>query len=87
MGVKHLPQITSQLQQKGWAEDTPAAVIYSGTTAGQEVVLGTLATIASRANHLAPPSLLVVGQVVGLAEQLAWFGGGEAPAGWLPARK
>lgn len=87
MGVKHLPQITQQLQQKGWAENTPAAVIYSGTTAGQEVVVGTLATIATRATHLPPPSLLVVGQVVGLAEQLAWFSGGEAPAGWLPAKK
>ncbi len=50
-------------------------MIESGTLAVQRTLVGTLATIADVAGEAAvhPPALLVVGSVVGLREQLAWF--------------
>ncbi|MBW1948560.1 MAG: uroporphyrinogen-III synthase, partial [Deltaproteobacteria bacterium] len=54
---------------------TPVAVIHQGTLNGQQTVTGTLGDIASRveARGIRPPSIIVVGEVVGLRAQLAWF--------------
>jgi uroporphyrin-III C-methyltransferase len=49
---------------------TPAAVIASGTTGEQETVVSTLATVADAAAGLGPPALVVMGEVVTLAERL-----------------
>jgi uroporphyrin-III C-methyltransferase len=73
MGVRHLPEITRQLIALGRAPETPAAVIQQGTTAEQQVVVGTLADIAERASGLASPATTVIGEVVALREQIAWF--------------
>lgn len=75
MGVGNLAQITSRLIQHGRSPETPAAVIRWGTTASQESVTGTLATIAEEINRagLQPPAVLVVGEVVELRQRLAWF--------------
>jgi uroporphyrin-III C-methyltransferase/precorrin-2 dehydrogenase/sirohydrochlorin ferrochelatase len=72
MGLKHLAAITAALRDAGRAEQTPAAVIQDGTTAGQRVVTGTLATIADdvRTAGLRPPAVVVVGGVVRAAT--AW---------------
>jgi siroheme synthase len=43
-------------------------VVRWGTTAAQDCVAGTLADIAERAAHLAPPAVIVVGDVVSLRE-------------------
>ena len=53
----------------------PAAVIQSGTMLTQRTVVGTLATIADRAQEagIKPPAVLVVGGVVELAESLRWW--------------
>ncbi len=67
--------IAEQLVAHGRPGDTPAAAVRWGTTTEQEVVSGTLATIAddvARA-RLAAPVLLVVGEVVRLRERLRWF--------------
>lgn len=75
MGVRHLPEIATQLIAHGRWPHEPAAVIERGTTPEQTVVCGTLADIATRAGAVRPPATLVVGEVVNLREQLAWFDG------------
>ncbi|CAM3935979.1 uroporphyrinogen-III C-methyltransferase [Alicyclobacillus pomorum] len=75
MGMGHLPEITDKLISYGRAPDTPVAVVSWGTTARQEVVVGTLATIAAAVakNEVKPPAVIVVGDVVQLHEKLHWF--------------
>jgi uroporphyrin-III C-methyltransferase len=75
MGVGRLATIAEQLIAHGRSADTPAAVIRWGTTADQETVAGTLATIAADVERagLAAPATLVIGEVVRLRDQLSWF--------------
>jgi uroporphyrinogen III methyltransferase/synthase len=75
MGVKNLPAIVANLRREGKPADTPAAVIRWGTKAGQRTVIGTLDTIVARAAEaqIEPPSVIVIGEVVRLREQLNWF--------------
>jgi uroporphyrin-III C-methyltransferase len=73
MGVHHLPEITMQLMERGRPPQTPAVVIQRGTTRAQKVIEGTLANIAERARFIEPPAITVIGEVVSLRAQLAWF--------------
>lgn len=75
MGVKNLPAIVANLRREGKPADTPAAVIRWGTKSSQRTVIGTLETIAGKAAEaqIEPPSIVVVGEVVRLREQLNWF--------------
>jgi uroporphyrin-III C-methyltransferase len=73
MGIARLPEIVAGLQSHGWAAETPAAVIYRGTTPEQQVVVGTLADITGRAIALKSPSIIIVGQVVSLSKSIGWF--------------
>lgn len=75
MGVKNLGLITAALIAHGKPSDTPAALIRRGTTAHQEILTGTLATIVdlAQSNHFKPPAILVVGKVVDLRDTLRWF--------------
>jgi uroporphyrinogen III methyltransferase/synthase len=75
MGLKNLPLIVSELKKHGRSADTPAAVIQDGTLPGQKTVTGTLKNIIARAKKqsLAPPAVIVVGEVVRLRDRLAWF--------------
>ncbi len=73
MGVRHLAEIAGRLIEQGRSPDTPAAVIEQGTTPQQKVVVGTLADIGERAQFIEPPAITVVGEVVALREQIAWF--------------
>ena len=75
MGVRQLESITARLVASGRDPGQPAAVIERGTTPGQRVVTGTLATIAAGAAEagIAAPALAVFGEVVQLRETLAWF--------------
>jgi siroheme synthase len=57
----------------GRSADTPAALIQEGTTLNQLIVTGTLADIVEKAHDIRPPAVLIVGEVVHLQEQLAWF--------------
>ncbi len=74
MGAKTLPQIARELMEHGMSPLTPAAVIYMGTTAQQRTISTTLGDIAQRVAEaqIGPPSVLVVGKVVGLRPRLAW---------------
>ena len=73
MGVEHLPEIVPQLIAHGRSADTPAALIQEGTTSNQRIVAGTLADIVQKSQHIRPPAVLIVGEVVRLQEQLNWF--------------
>ncbi len=75
MGVTHLAAICRTLMRLGKAGDTPAAIIEAGTIASQHTEIATLETIAktARSSGVHPPALLVVGAVVALREELAWY--------------
>jgi uroporphyrin-III C-methyltransferase/precorrin-2 dehydrogenase/sirohydrochlorin ferrochelatase len=64
MGMKNLPAITAALIEHGRSPDTPAAVVSDGATDRQQVVRADLARIAAASEHLRPPALVVVGDVV-----------------------
>jgi uroporphyrinogen III methyltransferase/synthase len=75
MGVRTLPEVVRELLEGGRPGETPAAVIERATYPGQRVVTGTLATIADRAReaHVVAPAITIVGDVVGLREEIEWF--------------
>ena len=77
MGIKALPGLCRRLIDHGLPATTPAALIENGTYDHQRVVTGTLGTLPGLAPDpvLAGPTLIIVGEVVGLAQHLAWFGG------------
>lgn len=68
MGLGSLEEISSELVHAGLPADTPAALIGNGTYANQQVVRGTVAELQAMADnaYLTPPTLTVIGQVVGL---------------------
>ena len=75
MGMKNLPSIVGRLLSEGRSPDTPVAAIRWGTRAGQQTIVGTLVDIVAKADaaHLEPPTVIVIGEVVRLREQLNWF--------------
>ncbi|RJP41956.1 MAG: uroporphyrinogen-III C-methyltransferase [Desulfobacteraceae bacterium] len=75
MGVKNLTFIAERLLHYGMSRQTPAALVRWGTTPRQQTVTGTLGTIADVAADagMAPPALIVVGEVVRLREKMKWF--------------
>jgi len=73
MGLGNLPVIAAKLIAHGRAPHTPVAVIQQGTTSEQETVIGTLMDIVEKSAHIEPPALIVVGDVVSLADKLPWF--------------
>ncbi|MGV2850362.1 siroheme synthase, partial [Serratia odorifera] len=50
------------------------AVISRGTRADQQVLTGTLQQLEQLAQRAPLPALLVIGEVVQLHHQIAWFG-------------
>lgn len=74
MGTIHAQTIATQLQQHGRAANTPVAVISNGTRHNQTVATGVLKDLPQLALHAPSPALLVIGEVVSLQTQLAWFG-------------
>ncbi len=75
MGIGQLDQISNELVKSGMKEDTPVAIVVSGTTEKQRIVRGTLVTIVDIANKagVKPPAVIVIGRVAGL-DHLEWFG-------------
>lgn len=74
MAVRTMAECCAQLISAGKRPDTPAAVIQWGTTASQRQLVATLAELpaAARAVNMAPPALIVVGEVATLASALSW---------------
>jgi uroporphyrinogen III methyltransferase/synthase len=75
MGVKNLPSITEKLIAAGRDPKTPVALVRWGTTPQQATVTGTLETIVAdvKTAGLKPPSIIIVGEVIELRENLNWF--------------
>jgi uroporphyrinogen III methyltransferase/synthase len=75
MGVGNLGLIVKKLMDCGKPKNTPVALIRWGTTAKQKTVTGSLSNIESLAkeNKMAPPVVIVVGETVGLRQDLNWF--------------
>lgn len=81
MGVAMLDTLQSQLIAHGRSPDTPFALVENGSRAEQRVIVGKLSELVGRAreHEVRSPSLLIVGEVAALAEELHWFG--EKPLG------
>ncbi|MSP37601.1 MAG: uroporphyrinogen-III C-methyltransferase [Deltaproteobacteria bacterium] len=73
MGLHNLPAIVAALVAHGRSPQTPAAVIQQGTTVQQQKAIGTLVDIVEKSAALKAPALIVVGEVVRLADKLDWF--------------
>ncbi len=75
MGMKNLETITRRLAAGGLGVDTPAAVIQSATTGEHRQFISTLGKIALESEHagFGAPAIVVIGEVVALADKLAWF--------------
>ncbi|MGQ7794381.1 uroporphyrinogen-III C-methyltransferase [Faunimonas sp. B44] len=76
MAVKHLALISGKLMDAGRAAGEPVAIVCDATTARQKVLETTLGRAAEdlAESGLAPPALVVVGQVVRLRAALDWLG-------------
>lgn len=79
MGLSSCATIREQLLTHGKAGDTPVALIERGTQPSQRVIRGTLDQLPELAVGVESPALIMVGSVVTLADQLAWFGQNNAP--------
>jgi uroporphyrin-III C-methyltransferase len=73
MGLASLAAVAEGLIHHGKPAETPSAVIASGTTADQRVVVAPLSEIARAACAFDPPALVVIGDVVALADRLAAY--------------
>ncbi|WP_323950917.1 siroheme synthase CysG [Aeromonas caviae] len=78
MGLSSCATIREQLLAHGKGGDTPVALIERGTQPSQRVIRGTLDELPTLAVGVESPALIMVGSVVTLADQLAWFGQGGA---------
>lgn len=79
MGLHTLEPLCNGLMAQGKPATTPVAIVSQGTSTEQRVLIGQLDTIVSRQQHaqLPAPAIIIVGEVVSLQPQLAWFGQSE----------
>jgi uroporphyrinogen III methyltransferase/synthase len=75
MGITTLRRSMTRMIEHGRSSQTPVALVRWATTSGQQVVTGTIADIADKAEAAGfkPPAVTIVGEVVGLRERLRWF--------------
>jgi uroporphyrin-III C-methyltransferase len=71
MGLASLGALAEGLVRHGKPPSTPAAVVARGTTPEQQSVIAPLGRIAEAAAGLDAPALVIVGEVVDLADRLA----------------
>ena len=75
MGLSNVEVLCAELIKHGMSADMPAAIIQKGTTRKQKVFTGSLASLPQIVTHneIAPPSLIIIGEVVKLHDKLSWF--------------
>ena len=80
MGLVGLPIIVRELTAHGMSPSMPVALVSRGTTPEQEVVSGTLEDIVDKVQQSAvqAPTLVIIGEVVGLREKLDWMAAVQA---------
>jgi uroporphyrin-III C-methyltransferase / precorrin-2 dehydrogenase / sirohydrochlorin ferrochelatase len=68
MGLRNVEALTREFVARGADADLPAAIIDNATRPDQQVVVGTLGTLAekARAAELSGPSIIIVGTAVTL---------------------
>jgi uroporphyrin-III C-methyltransferase/precorrin-2 dehydrogenase/sirohydrochlorin ferrochelatase len=80
MGLTGLEIISRKLIEHGVSHDMPAALVQQGTTRNQRVITATLSTLHDKvkAEHVVAPTLVIIGEVVTLQDQLKWFDPSES---------
>jgi uroporphyrinogen III methyltransferase / synthase len=75
MAARRMAENLARLQARGFPSSTLAAYVSWATTPSQRVIVGTLADLPDRTAQADPlaPALVIVGDVVGLRERIAWF--------------
>jgi uroporphyrinogen III methyltransferase/synthase len=75
MGMRNLESLVARILAGGRAPDTPAAAVMHATLPSQRVVEAPLAELPARVREagLAAPAVVVVGDVVLLRREIAWF--------------
>ncbi|WP_374544956.1 uroporphyrinogen-III C-methyltransferase, partial [Rhodoblastus sp.] len=75
MGLAHLDYLMRELLRHGADPAKPVAIVENGTRANQITVTGTIADIAGKAvaAGLRGPTIIIVGEVVGLRDKLNWY--------------
>jgi uroporphyrin-III C-methyltransferase len=75
MGIGQIEEISFNLIKAGLAKETEVAVIENGTTKEQRIVKGSLENIVYEIKkaEIKPPAIIIIGKVVSLQENLAWF--------------
>lgn len=75
MGMSRLDRIVPSLLQAGKDAQTPAAVVHCATMGQQRTLVAPLGELPRRVREegLAAPALVVIGPVVALREEWAWF--------------
>jgi uroporphyrinogen III methyltransferase/synthase len=75
MGMRNLERLTGDLIAGGKSPDTPAAAVMQGTLPDQRTCVSTLGSLpeAVRQAGLGAPTVVVIGEVVRLREELCWW--------------
>ena len=75
MGILNAGLIKSGLLEAGRNIDTPVAIVSKATTQDQQCFIGTLGELERLASNpaLKMPALMIIGEVVELADTLNWF--------------
>lgn len=92
MGLHSLARLTEGLVDAGRSADTPIAIVSNASMPNQQVLTGTLESIVAlqEQNQLPTPALLIMGDVVALHDDLAWYNKqnkdtGDTETNWLRA--
>jgi uroporphyrin-III C-methyltransferase/precorrin-2 dehydrogenase/sirohydrochlorin ferrochelatase len=80
MGVSSIGVFQEQLLKHGRDANTPFAIVENGSRKNQRVITGRLGDMAkvSEREKVQSPSLLLLGEVTQLAQELSWFGRTES---------
>lgn len=92
MGLHSLERLTTGLINAGRSPETPIAIVSNASMPNQQVLTGTLESIVAlqEQNQLPTPALLIMGDVVALHDDLAWYNKhnkdtGDTETNWLRA--
>jgi hypothetical protein len=82
MAVERLAAVAEALVRHGRAGSTPVSVIANGTLPTQRTIVATLDTVAPRVfkEGIRPPAVVVIGEVVNVAAEIAELMRGMQPA-------
>ena len=75
MGVGNIQTIVAELIVNGRDANTPAAAVSYGTTDKQQTITSTLVDLPKTIQlaGIQAPAAIIIGEVVKLRDQLAWF--------------